>query len=119
LCIATDTDASVGVRPQPFAEAKLASMWHSDSSSAPCIRQFRQCGTDYLPLAPLLKATVHRLVVGIELWKHAPLSAGVENRQHRLKHLACWDRLAAWTLVGVVLLRKMLPDQLPLRVRYA
>ena len=53
------------------------------------------------------------------LRKHVALSAGIENPQHRLQYLARWNRLAARTIVGILLLRKMLPDQLPLRIRYA
>ena len=48
-----------------------------------------------------------------------PLSAGIENPQHRIENLACRDWLAPWTIVGNMLLRKMLPNQLPLLVGYA
>src|SRR5579862_1536278 len=86
---------------------------------AQSVGQIGQRGANHLALAPLLKATVYRLVVRVGLRKHVPLSAGVENPQHRLKHFARGNWLAPRAIVGVVLFRKMLPDQLPLLVRYA
>jgi hypothetical protein len=83
------------------------------------VGQIRRRCTDDLVLAPLLKAAMHRLVVRVGLRKHVPLRAGVQNPQRRLEYFAGWNRLAARTIVGVLLLRKMLPDQLPLHVRDA
>ena len=69
--------------------------------------------------APLLEAPMHRLVVRVALRKHVPLSASIENPQHRLENFARRDRFAAWTIVWNMLLRKVLPDQRPLLVGYA
>src|ERR1700722_8899521 len=71
----------------------------------------RQNQTQNLVEAPSLKASMHSFVVRIALRQHVPLRTCVENPQYRL------DRLASSTPIGNMLLRKMLPNALPLFVR--
>src|SRR5690606_2742547 len=72
------------------------------------VRKIGQNVAQYLFSAPLLKAAMHRFVVGIALRQHVPLRAGVQNPQHRFEHLARGYRLAAWATFGDVFLRKMI-----------
>jgi hypothetical protein len=78
-------------------------------------RRYRYHGR--INLRPLLKSTVHRLVVRAGPRKHVPLGPRAEDPQYRLEHVESRNRLAARTIVGIVLLRKVLPDQLPRCVR--
>src|ERR1700745_2551630 len=77
----------------------------------------RQNQTQNLVAAPSLKASMHSFVVRIALRQHVPLRTCVENPQYRFQHMAGWDRLASRTPIGNMLLRKMLPNALPLFVR--
>ena len=52
----------------------------------------------------------------IEVFSATPLRTGVENPKNRFKHAPCRDRLSSRTAIGNVLLRKMLPDPIPLLV---
>lgn len=81
--------------------------------------QFGQRGTGHFVLAPLLKVAVHRLVVRVGLRKRVPLGAGVGNPQRRFEDILSRNRLAAGAIVGMVLLRKVLPDRFALFARYA
>jgi hypothetical protein len=65
----------------------------------------------------ILKASVHSFVVRIALRQHVPLRTCVENPQHRFGHMTGRNRLAPRTSIGNMLLRKMLPNALPLFVR--
>src|SRR5262249_14411109 len=58
------------------------------STFAKLVGDVRQDSTQYLAAAPRLETTMHRFVVRITLRQHVPLRAGVENPQHRFKHLA-------------------------------
>ncbi len=82
-------------------------------------RRIRQIGAgrahDFV-LAPLLKTPVHWFVVRIRLREHVPLRAAIKIPQHRLKNLARWGRLVAWTIVGNMFFEKMRPNQFPLLV---
>ena len=60
-----------------------------------------------------------RLVVRVGLRKHVPLRADVEGPQHRLEDLARRDRLAARTIIGILLHWNVLPHQFPSLFRYA
>src|SRR6201984_2423326 len=77
----------------------------------------RQNPTQNLVAAPSLKASMHSFVVRIPLRQHVPLRTCVENPQYRLQHMTSRDRLASSTPIGNMLLRKMLPNALPLFVR--
>src|ERR1700675_51844 len=72
--------------------------------------------TQDLAFAPLLKTSMHRLIVWIALRKHVPLRAGVQTPQHRVEYSSRRYRLAARTTIGNVLLGKVLPNPLPLLV---
>jgi hypothetical protein len=76
----------------------------------------RQNQTQNLFAAPSLKASMHSFVIRIALRQHVPLRTCVENPQHRFQHMTGEDRLASSTPVGNMLLRKMLPNALPLFV---
>src|SRR4029077_7287714 len=77
----------------------------------------RQNPTQNLVAAPSLKASMHSFVVRIALRQHMPLRTCVENPQHRFEHMTGRNRLTPWTSIGNLLLRKMLPNALPLFVR--
>jgi len=78
------------------------------------IGKIGQRSANHFALAPLLKAAMYRLVVGVALRKHVPLSAGVQDPQHRFEHFASRNRLSTWTIIRDVFLGKMLPNALPL-----
>ena len=81
-----------------------------------CIGQVGQDVPQHVLTAPLLEAPMHGLVVGKRLRKPVPLRAGVEDPQHRLEDRAGRHRLAARTIVRVVLLGKMFPNPLPVLI---
>jgi hypothetical protein len=102
-----------------LAITKVASMKHSSSFSAPLSRSsgnIRQYATQNLIAAPSLKAPMHSFVVRVALRQHVPLRACVENPQYRFEHTTRWNRFAPRTSIGNILLRKMIPDALPLLV---
>ena len=84
---------------------------------AKLVGNVRQNPTQNLVAAPSLKASMHSFVVRIALRQHVPLRACVENPQYRFQHMTGRDRLASRTPIGNMLLRKMLPNALPLYVR--
>src|SRR6476660_7939628 len=77
----------------------------------------RQYQTQNLVAAPSLKASMHSFVVRIALRQHVPLRTCVENPQNRFQHMTSRNRLASSTPIGNMLLRKMLPNAVPLFVR--
>src|SRR5690242_6533764 len=77
---------------------------------AKLIRQIGQDRAQDLALAPLPKATMHRLVVGMALRQHVPLRARVQNPQHCFEHLPRRHRLTTGTAFRNRFLRKTLPD---------
>ena len=83
---------------------------------AKLVGNIRQHSTQNFVAAPRLKAPMHCFVVRIALRQHVPLRTGVENPKNRFKHAPCRDRLSSRTAIGNVLLRKMLPDAIPLLV---
>ena len=60
---------------------------------------------------------MHSFVVRIALRQHVPLRAGVQNPKHRFQNQTRRNRLTAWTAIGNVLLRKVLPDAFPFRTK--
>ena len=75
----------------------------------------RQNQTQNLVAAPSLKASMHSFVVRIALRQHgAPV---LRIAQNRFQHMTSWNWLASSTPIGNMLLRKMLPNALPLFVR--
>ena len=80
------------------------------------IRELRENLPQHLACAPLLKAAMHRLVVGITLGEQVPLRPRVQNPQHRFQDRTCGDRLAPRAPVGDVSLGKMFPNPFPLVV---
>src|SRR5262249_36247544 len=96
----------------------VASMKHSSSSSAPLSRSSLATSVSSRRIAaPSLKTPMYRFVVGIALRQYMPLRTCVEKPQDCFKNATCRDRLASGTTIGNVLLRKMIPDPLPLLVR--
>ena len=93
--------------------AGIASLFTSDG----LVGNVRQNQTQNLVAAPSLKASMHSFVVRIALRQHVPLRTCVENPQYRFQHMTGRDRLASSTPIGNMLLRKMLPNALPLFVR--
>src|ERR1700746_3760010 len=85
---------------------------------AKLVGNVRQNQTQNLVAEPSLKAPMHSFVVRIALRQHVPLRTCVEYPQYRFKHMTGWDRLASRTPIGNMLLRKMLPNWLPLFVRH-
>src|SRR3974390_3081321 len=83
---------------------------------AKLVGNIRQDSTQDFIAAPSLEAPMHRFVVRVALRKHMPLRTCVENPQDRFKHAPCRDRFSSRTPVGNMLLRKMLPDPVPLLV---
>ena len=86
------------------------------STFAKLVGDVRQNPTQYLAAAPRLETTMRRFVVRIALRQHVPLRAGVENPQHRFKHLARRNWFAPGAAVGNVLFRKVIPYPLPFRI---
>jgi hypothetical protein len=84
------------------------------ASIAALVGNIRQHATQNLIAAPSLKAPMHSFVVRVALRQHVPLRACVENPQHRFEHTT--GRLAPRTFIDNFLLRKMIPDALPLLV---
>ena len=76
----------------------------------------RQNQTQNLVAAPSLKASMHSFVVRIALRQHVPLRTCVDP-QHCFQHMTGRDRFTSSTPIGNMLLRKMLPNALPLFVR--
>ena len=64
-----------------------------------------------------LESVDDSFVVRIALRQHMPLRTCVENPQHRFEHMTGRNRLTPRTSIGNMLLRKMLPNALPLFVR--
>src|SRR3984893_18555037 len=60
---------------------------------------------------------MHSFVVRIALRQHVPLRAGVQNPKHRFKNQTRRNRLTARAAIGNVLLRKVLPDAFPFRIK--
>ena len=87
------------------------------TSIAKLVGDIRQHATQNFIAAPSLKAPMHRFVVRITLRQHMPLRACVEYPQHSFQHTAGRYRFASRTSISNVLLRKMMPDALPLLVR--
>jgi hypothetical protein len=84
---------------------------------AKLISNVGQNPTQNLVAAPSLKASMHSFVVRIALRQHVPLRTCVENPQYRFQHMTGRDRLTSRTPIRNMLLRKMLPNALPLFVR--
>jgi hypothetical protein len=70
-----------------------------------------------LVATPGLEAPMHSFVVRIALRQHVPLRAGVQNPKHRFKNQTRRNRLTTGTAIGNVLLRKVLPDAFPFRIK--
>ena len=87
------------------------------STFAKLVGDVRQNPTQYLAAAPRLETTMHRFVVRIALRQHVPLRAGVENPQHRFKHLARRNWFAPGAAVRNILFRKVIPYPLPFQSR--
>ena len=87
------------------------------TSVAKLVSNIRQHPPQNLIAAPSLKPSMYRFVVGIALRQHMPLRTCVENPQNRFQHMTSRNRLASSTPIGNMLLRKMLPNALPLFVR--
>ncbi len=78
------------------------------------IRELRQNISQHLAFAPLLKSTMHRLLVGIALREHVPLRTGVQNPQHGFQHSSCRHWLAARSVPQNVFFGEMSPNPIPL-----
>src|SRR5216684_400114 len=87
------------------------------ASIAKLVGNIRQPATQNLVAAPSLKAPMHSFVVRVALRQHVPLRACVENPEYRFEHTTGRSRFAPRTSIGNILLRKMIPDALPLLVR--
>jgi hypothetical protein len=83
------------------------------SSVTKFIGNIRQDLTQNFAVAPRLKPTMHSFVVRIALRQHVPLRAGVENPQHRFKHLARRNWFAPGSAVRNILFRKVDPVSAP------
>src|SRR5579885_1621896 len=83
------------------------------------IRQLCEDLAQHFTLAPLLKAAMDRLVVGIALRQHVPLGPGVQNPQDCFQDRPCGDGFAARPSLGDVFLGEMVPKPLPLFVAQA
>jgi hypothetical protein len=59
---------------------------------------------------------MHRFVVRIALRRHVPLRAGIENPEHRFKHLARRNWFAPGVAVGNILFRKIIPYSVSFRI---
>jgi hypothetical protein len=85
--------------PPPLAGAKVASMKHSDSSSAPSARSVLASSTSTFrkfTATPLLETAVHSLVVRVTLRQHVPLRTRVQNPQDGFEHRARRNRFPSW-----------------------
>ena len=80
------------------------------------VGQIREYVAQLLGFALLLKSTVHRFVIRVVLRQNMPLSAGVENPQHGVNHLARRDRFASRSIIRNIFLRKMHTNAMPLLV---
>jgi hypothetical protein len=80
------------------------------------IRKIGEYLAQHFVAAPLLKAPMHGLVVGIALRKHVPLRAGVQDPQHGFQNSARRDRFTTGTTVPNIFLRKVLANSLPLLI---
>lgn len=80
------------------------------------VGQISQYGAQHFVSAPVLKATMYRLIVGITLRQHVPLRAGVQNPQCRFDDLARRDWLAAGTAIRNIFLRKVFAYPFPLLI---
>src|SRR6516165_596573 len=88
--------------PPPLAIAKVASMKHSSSASAPLAKLVGDVGQNLaqnLVATPGLEAPMHSFVVRIALRQHVPLCAGVQNPKHRFKNQTRRNRLTARTAI--------------------
>src|SRR6476661_5953216 len=105
--------------PPPLAITNVASMklFIQRAVFTKLVGNVRQNPTQNLVAAPSLKASMHSFVVRIALRQHVPLRTCVENPQNRFQHMTSRNRLASSTPIGNMLLRKMLPNALPLFVR--
>src|SRR6266403_494583 len=88
--------------PPPLAMTNVASMKHSSSFSAPLSR------SSLATSVSTRRKTSSR--------QQVPLRPCVENPQHRFEHTTGRNRFAPRTSIGNFLLRKMIPDALPLLV---
>jgi hypothetical protein len=57
---------------------------------------------------------MHRFVIWIALRQHVPLGTRIENPEDGFEDLASGDRFAARAIGRNVLLRKVIPDTVPL-----
>ena len=78
------------------------------------IGQVGEYAAQYFACAPLLKASMHRLTVGVALRQQVPLGTGGENPKRRVEHFARRYRLASRPILRNSFLRKVLPDSIPL-----
>lgn len=88
--------------------------WIKLSRLARHVRQLAEGITLHIVVTPLLKTTMHRLVVRMALRKHVPLKARVQDPQRVLEDLSGRNRFAPWRIVRVALFRKMLADEISL-----
>src|SRR5277367_1185944 len=86
-------------------------------SVAKFVGNIRQNLTQNFAAAPRLKPTMDGFVVRIALRQHVPLRPCVENPQDCFEYAPRRNRFASRTTIGNVLLRKMVPDALPLLVK--
>src|SRR3989440_10905540 len=86
------------------------------ASIAKLVSNIRQHATQNLITAPSLKAPMHSFVVRVALRQHVPLRTCVEDPQYRFEHTTVRNRFAPRTSIGNFLLRKLIPDSLPLLV---
>ena len=70
------------------------------------IGQVGEYAAQYFACAPLLKASMHRLMVGVALRQQVPLGTGGEHPKHRVEHFARRYRLASRPI-----LRNSLPPE--------
>src|SRR5450756_1823402 len=80
------------------------------------IGQVGDYAAQYFACAPLLKASMHRLTVGVALRQQVPLGTGGENPKRRVEHSARRYRLASRPILRNSFLRKVLPDSIPLLI---
>lgn len=76
-----------------------------------------QLGEDlpqYLPLTPVLEPTMDHFAGGIALRQEGPLSAGVQNPEHRLQDRLGRHGPAAGTAIQDVFFRKSAPEIAPI-----
>src|SRR5512139_2953618 len=80
------------------------------------IRELRHNISQYLAFAPLLKSTMHRLVIRIALREQGPLRTGVQNPQRGFRHSSCRYWLAARSVLRNMLFGEMSPNPIPLGI---